>query len=117
MKTKITEMFGVEAPIVLAPMGGVAGGALAAAVTDAGGLGLIGCGYADPKTGYGSNEWIHQQFDLVANRRVGRDSLLGAWPSAPRRLMSYWKEMPTLSSFHSVTRVRSFPEFERPIGW
>lgn len=71
MKTKITELFGIAAPIVLAPMGGVAGGALAAAVTDAGGLGLIGCGYADPKTGYGSHEWINQQFDLAAGRHVG----------------------------------------------
>ena len=31
MRTRITEMFGIDHPVVLAPMGGVAGGALAAA--------------------------------------------------------------------------------------
>jgi nitronate monooxygenase len=37
---------GLAAPIVNAPMGGVAGGALAAAVSRAGGLGMIGIGSA-----------------------------------------------------------------------
>lgn len=36
--------FGLRAPIVNAPMGGVAGGRLAAAVTAAGGLGMVGMG-------------------------------------------------------------------------
>ncbi|MGE0210581.1 MAG: NAD(P)H-dependent flavin oxidoreductase [Parvibaculaceae bacterium] len=71
MRTRITELFEIEHPIVLAPMGGVAGGALAAAVTRAGGLGLIGCGYGDPRAGYGSEEWISQQFDAAGNQKVG----------------------------------------------
>lgn len=37
---------GIEAPVVNAPMGGAAGGRLAAAVTGAGGLGMIGMGSA-----------------------------------------------------------------------
>jgi nitronate monooxygenase len=45
--TTLTEMFGLEHPIVLAPMGGVSGGRLAAAVSNAGGLGLVGGGYGD----------------------------------------------------------------------
>ena len=40
-------MFGIDHPVVLAPMGGVAGGALAAAVSEGGGLGLIGAGRGD----------------------------------------------------------------------
>ena len=40
-------MFGIEHPVVLAPMGGVAGGALTAAVSEGGGLGLIGAGRGD----------------------------------------------------------------------
>lgn len=48
---------GLSKPIVLAPMGGVSGGALAAAVTGAGGLGLIGAGYGDSR-------WVCQQLDL-----------------------------------------------------
>jgi nitronate monooxygenase len=42
-------MFGLDHPIVLGPMGGVAGGELAAAVSNAGGLGLVGGGYGDGK--------------------------------------------------------------------
>src|SRR5690606_14760995 len=46
--TRLTTLFGLRHPIVLAPMGGVSGGALAAAVSNAGGLGLVGGGYGDP---------------------------------------------------------------------
>ena len=46
--TALTEMFGLQRPIVLGPMGGVSGGHLAATVSNAGGLGLVGGGYGDP---------------------------------------------------------------------
>jgi nitronate monooxygenase len=46
MHTRPTELFGIDHPILCAPMGGVAGGALAAAVARAGVLGLIGSGLA-----------------------------------------------------------------------
>jgi nitronate monooxygenase len=46
--TALTEMLGLQHPIVLAPMGGVSGGHLAATVSNAGGLGLVGGGYGDP---------------------------------------------------------------------
>jgi nitronate monooxygenase len=46
--TALTEMFGLQHPIVLGPMGGVSGGRLAATVSNAGGLGLVGGGYGDP---------------------------------------------------------------------
>jgi nitronate monooxygenase len=48
--TRLTELFGLEYPIVLAPMGRAAGGELAAAVSNAGGLGLVGGGSGDPAT-------------------------------------------------------------------
>src|SRR3989304_516077 len=47
--TALTEMFGLQHPIVLGPMGSVSGGHLAAAVSNAGGLGLVGGGYGDPR--------------------------------------------------------------------
>jgi nitronate monooxygenase len=47
VKTAFTERFGLEYPVVLAPMGDVSGGRLAAAVSNAGGLGLVGGGYGD----------------------------------------------------------------------
>ena len=48
MATALTAMFGLQHPIVLGPMGGVSGGHLAAAVSNAGALGLVGGGYGDP---------------------------------------------------------------------
>jgi nitronate monooxygenase len=45
--TRFTDMFDLRHPIALAPMGSVAGGRLAAAVSEAGGLGLVGGGYGD----------------------------------------------------------------------
>ena len=50
--------------LVLAPMGFVSGGALAAAVSRAGGLGLIGAGYGDA-------DWIRREFQQAEGVRVG----------------------------------------------
>jgi nitronate monooxygenase len=47
IRTALTEKFSLEYPIVSAPMGSVAGGRLAAAVSNAGALGLVGGGYGD----------------------------------------------------------------------
>ena len=44
LSTPWSRSFGLRIPIVNAPMGGVAGGRLAAAVSDAGGLGMVGMG-------------------------------------------------------------------------
>ena len=58
IRTALTEAFGLAYPIVLAPMGTVAGGQLAAAVSNAGGLGLVGGGYGDP-------DWLMRELALV----------------------------------------------------
>jgi nitronate monooxygenase len=47
LRTALTDKFGIDHPVVLAPMGGVAGGALAAAVSEGGGLGVLGAGGGD----------------------------------------------------------------------
>ncbi|WP_029421268.1 NAD(P)H-dependent flavin oxidoreductase [Alicyclobacillus macrosporangiidus] len=44
--TAFTQRLGVSLPIALAPMAGVAGGELAAAVSEAGGFGIVAGGYA-----------------------------------------------------------------------
>ena len=62
--TRLTRSFGLTHPIVSAPMAMASGGALAAAVSGAGGLGLIGGGYGDP-------EWIDQAFRDAGNTSVG----------------------------------------------
>ena len=64
LKTKLTEALGIEHPILLAPMGVIAGGRLAAAVSNAGGLGIIGAGYGDA-------DWIERQFAAAGDARVG----------------------------------------------
>ena len=64
LHTRLTEALGIEHPIISAPMAFAAGGKLAAAVTAAGGLGLIGGGYGDA-------EWLERQFSEAGNARVG----------------------------------------------
>ncbi len=62
--TRLTERLGIVHPILSAPMALAGGGALAAAVSRAGGLGLIGGGYGD-------GAWIEQQFAAAGNTQVG----------------------------------------------
>jgi len=62
--TRLTAALELRHPIVSAPMAFAAGGALAAAVSRAGGLGLIGGGYGDAA-------WLEQQFALAGGERVG----------------------------------------------
>jgi nitronate monooxygenase len=59
LSTAFTKLFGVEHPVALAPMGGSAGGALAAAVSNGGGLGLLGGGNGDPG-------WLARELPAVA---------------------------------------------------
>ncbi|MEU1480954.1 nitronate monooxygenase [Streptomyces sp. NPDC005760] len=47
ISTKLTELLGIEHPVVCAPMGSVSGAELTTAVTRAGGLGLVGVSYGD----------------------------------------------------------------------
>jgi len=64
IKTRLTDFFGIDHPIISAPMAFAAGGKLAAAVTNAGGLGLIGGSYGDP-------EFVQQAFRDAGNTRTG----------------------------------------------
>jgi len=59
LRTAFTTLLDIEHPIALAPMGGSAGGLLAAAVSNAGGLGLIGVGSGDVR-------WMDREVALVA---------------------------------------------------
>ncbi|HLK48754.1 MAG TPA: nitronate monooxygenase, partial [Bryobacteraceae bacterium] len=61
IRTPLTELFELEYPIVLAPMGGASGAELAAAVSNAGGLGLIGGAYGDLKFLSTELEAIHSK--------------------------------------------------------
>jgi nitronate monooxygenase len=59
LSTAFTRLFGIQHPIALAPMGGFAGGALAAAVSSGGGLGLVGGGNGDAG-------WLARELPIAA---------------------------------------------------
>jgi nitronate monooxygenase len=59
LSTAFTRLLCVQHPIALAPMGGVAGGSLAAAVSNGGGLGLVGGGNGD-------RDWLARELPIVA---------------------------------------------------
>ena len=67
LKTRITELFGIEAPIVSAGMGGVALAELAAAVSNAGGIGTIALAGFTPEA---------IQNEIAAARKLTSKSLL-----------------------------------------
>ena len=62
--TRLTERLGVRHPILLAPMDVVADGRLAAAVSHAGGFGIIGGGYGDAS-------WLTREMDAAGDAQVG----------------------------------------------
>ncbi|MAO89963.1 MAG: oxidoreductase [Rhodospirillales bacterium] len=62
--TRLTRQFGIDHPILSAPMAGASGGQLAKAVSEAGGLGLIGGGYGDAT-------FLSQAFRDAGNTAVG----------------------------------------------
>jgi nitronate monooxygenase len=64
IRTPLCDLLGIKHPVLLAPMAGVSGGALAAAVSGAGGLGLIGGGYGDA-------DWLEREFDAAGDARIG----------------------------------------------
>jgi nitronate monooxygenase len=59
LRTTFTDQFALEHPIALAPMGEVAGGRLAAAVSNGGGLGMVGGGRGD-------EVWVDRQLTIVS---------------------------------------------------
>jgi nitronate monooxygenase len=79
IETALTRLLGIQHPILLAPMGSAAGGKLAAAVTHAGGLVLLGSGYADEKA-------IRRELSEAGNARVGIGFILWALDKNPAAL-------------------------------
>ena len=98
---------GIEHPLLLAPMANVAGGELAAAVTRAGGLGLIGGGYGDP-------EWLGAELAAAGDAAIGvgfinwrldqrRELLDLALAAGPRAvLLSFGDIAPYAAAIHAA---------------
>jgi nitronate monooxygenase len=85
--TRLTRALALRHPIVSAPMAFAAGGKLAAAVSAAGGLGLIGGGYGDAA-------WIEAQFAAAAGERVGIGFITWSLQRTPALLTDALKHRP-----------------------
>jgi nitronate monooxygenase len=79
LRTRLTDRLGIRHPILSAPMAFASGGALAAAVSSAGGLGLIGGGYGDAG-------WLEQQFAAAGNQRIGAGFITWSLAKSPHLL-------------------------------
>jgi enoyl-[acyl-carrier protein] reductase II len=74
MKTKLTEMLGIEHPIIQGALASVSDATLAAAVSNAGGAGIIGSGGHDAK-------WVREQINKarkLTNKPFGVNVVLAA---------------------------------------
>lgn len=87
LATRLTRAFDLRHPVVSAPMAFAAGGALAAAVSRAGGLGLIGGGYGDPA-------WLEEQFAAAAGARVGVGFITWSLRKSPSLLTDVLRHRP-----------------------
>lgn len=74
LRSRICDLFEIDVPILLAGMGGAAGPELAAAVSNAGGLGVLGAAGCAPAE---LDEWIRRTRSLT-DRPFGVDTLLPA---------------------------------------
>ncbi|CAN5371661.1 enoyl-[acyl-carrier-protein] reductase FabK [soil metagenome] len=75
LHTRLCDLLGIEHPIISAPMAGSAGADLAAAVSAAGGLGMIGASFESP-------DWLREQIERVW-QRTDRPFGVGFVTSAP----------------------------------
>lgn len=87
LPTRLTRVLGITHPIVSAPMAFAGGGALAAAVSRAGGFGLIGGGYGDPA-------WLEDQFRAAGNERIGCGFITWSLRKSPSLLTDVLKHKP-----------------------
>ena len=79
ISTPLTELLRIEHPILLAPMDIVSDGRLAAAVSRAGGFGIIGGGYGD-------EAWLAREMDAAGDARVGVGFITWSMAKRPRLL-------------------------------
>jgi len=87
IETRLTKYFDIEFPILQAPMAFAAGGALASAVTQAGGLGFIGGGYGDAA-------WLKQEFKAAGNTHIGCGFITWSLAKQPELLTQALEKSP-----------------------
>jgi len=92
LRTKLCDMLDIEYPIILAGMGGVSGPTLVAAVSNAGGLGVLGAAGLNPDQ---LRDWIVKTRSLT-NKPFGVDLLL---PQI---------DLPPISGKFSISDLKAF---------
>lgn len=96
LSTELTRAFGLEHPVVSAPMANWAGGELAGAVSAGGGLGMIGAGGSTPEA------WISEQADLARpHGPFGIGLLIWALETRPELLDAALDARPPAISVHA----------------
>jgi nitronate monooxygenase len=80
ISTRLTQRLGLTHPVIAAPMDVVAGGKLAAAVSGAGGLGMLGGGYSD------DDGWFDREFAAAGNQAIGCGFITWALRQNPKVL-------------------------------
>jgi nitronate monooxygenase len=93
LKTVLTESWGLKYPLLQAPMAGVAGGKLAAAVSSVGGLGLIGV------NSVAEAGWVTQEAAVAREAgKFGIGLMIWCLPDRPDLLDAVLDSEPTLVS-------------------
>ena len=91
ISTRLTERFGIRHPIICAPMALVTGGALAAAVSRAGGLGIVGGAYAGT---LGGEPDLETELIRAKSNKFGVGFITWALERAPKVLTKALKHSP-----------------------
>ncbi len=94
LRTALTDLLAIDVPVIGAPMAGVSGGRLAAAVTAGGGLGMIGAGNTTPP------EWILAEARRAhdAGARFGIGLMAWALAGVPAQFEATLQARPALVS-------------------
>ncbi len=91
ISTRLTERFGIRHPIICAPMAYVTGGALAAAVSRAGGLGIVAGGYAGT---VGGEPDLETELARVKSDKFGVGFITWALARVPKMLTKALQHSP-----------------------
>ena len=104
MQTWLTQTLGIELPLVQAPMARVSEGRLAAAVSEAGGLGMVGVGPA------ASAQWVADQAHIASSTSRPYGIGLMAWA-----LEQNSAQLEAAAGSDAALVSVSFGPFERPL--
>jgi NAD(P)H-dependent flavin oxidoreductase YrpB (nitropropane dioxygenase family) len=104
LKTRICDLFQIEHPVVLAGMGGASTPELAAAVSNAGGLGVLGAAACGPTR---LRNWIRRTRELT-DKPFGVDTLLPASVRRQQQLSDAGERQPQLDLEAHQEFARSF---------